>query len=355
MYNSNRILSIFLFIQIIIIQILNSYPDFIEKYYSNGIYKFLSSIFRYVFGWAPFSIGDIIYIFLIIFAIRFLIRIIKDKERNFKYLLFQTGATFSIIYFLFYFLWGLNYSRLPLTTSMNLEKNKYDLVELTSFSDKILLKLSKLQFDITKNDTLRVQVPYKKNEILLKSANGYHNLSQNFSQFEYRPTSIKKSLFSLPLTYMGFAGYFNPLSGEAQVDHLIPKVSLPMTCSHEIAHQLGIASESEANFIGFLAAIENDDQYFQYSAYLMAYRYTLYDIAKKDPQIFEEYLAKTPIGIKKNFKEIELFWNQYKNPIEPFFKWFYDYYLKVNQQKYGIQSYSKMVDLLLAYDKKYPI
>lgn len=355
MYRTNRILSIFLFIQIIIIQLLNNFPDFIEKYYSNGIYKFLSSIFRYVFGWVPFSVGDIIYIFLIIFAIRFLIKIFKDRNRNFKYLFFQIGATFSIIYFLFYFLWGLNYSRNPLSTSMELKQNEYNLNELTSFSEKLLIKLSKLQTDLTDNDSLRVKVPLNKTEILNQSANGYHNLSRKFSQFEYHPISIKKSLFSLPLTYMGFAGYFNPLSGEAQVDHLIPKVSLPMTCSHEIAHQLGIASESEANFIGFLAAIENDDKYFQYSAYLMAYRYTLHDIAKKDPTIFKEFLAKTPIGIKKNFKEIEIFWNQYKNPTEPLFKSFYDNYLKVNQQKDGLKSYSKMVDLLLAYDVKYPL
>ncbi len=355
MYKTNRILSIFLLIQIIIIQILNYFPDFIEKYYSNGIYTFLSPIFRSIFGWIPFSIGDVIYIFLIVFTIKFLIDVIKDKHRNFKHLLFQIGATFSIIYFLFYFLWGLNYSRNPLATSMNLEKNKYDLIELTTFSDKLLLRLSKLQTNLTDNDTLKVKVGLNKTEILKQSANGYQNLSRKFSQFEYHPSSIKRSLFSLPLTYMGFAGYFNPLSGEAQVDHLIPKVSLPMTCSHEIAHQLGIASESDANFIGFLAAINNDDQYFQYSAYLMAYRYTLYDIAKKDPEIFEEFLKKTPVGIIKNYKEIETFWNQYENPIEPFFKLFYDNYLKVNQQKHGIQSYGKMVDLLLAYDKKYPL
>lgn len=355
MYKTNRTLSVFLIIQIIFVQILNYFPDFIEQYYSNGIYKFISTVFRYVFGWIPFSIGDIIYISLIIFTIKFIINIIIDKKRNIKHLLFSIGATFSIIYFLFYFLWGLNYSRKPLANSMNFEKNKYDLIELTTLSEKLLLKLSKIHTDLTENDSLKVKVPYNKNKILQQSANGYHNLSKDLSQFEYKPSSIKKSLFSLPLTYMGFAGYFNPLSGEAQVDYLIPKVSLPMTCSHEIAHQLGIASESEANFIGFLAAINNDDQYFQYSAYLMAYRYTLYDIAKKDPEIFDMYLKKTPVGIIKNYKEIEIFWSKYKNPTEPFFKFFYDNYLKVNQQKHGIQSYSKMVDLLLAYDKKYPL
>ena len=354
MFKTSRTLSLLLIAQIIIIQILNYFPDFVEKYYSNGMYKFISTTFRNVFGWIPFSVGDIIYIFLMIYTIRFLTKFIKNKNRHFKYLFYKIGATFSIVFFLFYFLWGLNYSRNSIFTSMDLKHNKYDLKELKTFSEKLLLELTKLQTDLSINDTLAVKVPYKKTAILKHSTNGYQNLSRQFSQFKYHPPSIKKSLFSLPLTYMGFAGYFNPLSGEAQVDYLIPKISLPMTCSHEIAHQLGIASESEANFIGFLAAINNDDKYFQYSAYLMAYRYTLFEISKEDIDSFKALINKTPGGIKKNFNEIELFWDSYNNPAEPFFKAFYDQYLKANQQKHGIQSYGKMVDLLIAYNKKYP-
>ncbi len=52
---------------------------------------------------------------------------------------------------------------------------------------------------------------------------------------------------------MGFAGYLNPITNEAQVNALIPKNNYPATICHEIAHQVGIASESEANFVGYLA------------------------------------------------------------------------------------------------------
>ena len=51
---------------------------------------------------------------------------------------------------------------------------------------------------------------------------------------------------------MGFSGYLNPFTNEAQVDILIPKYQLPTTASHEVAHQLGYAAENEANFIGIL-------------------------------------------------------------------------------------------------------
>jgi hypothetical protein len=186
------------------------------------------------------------------------------------------------------------------------------------------------------------------------TSNGYNNLEKEFPQFKYKPVSLKKSIFSLPLTYMGFSGYLNPFSGEAQVDHLVPKVSLPIICSHEVAHQLGIASESEANFIGFLAAIHNEDPVFQYSALLMAYRYALYDLSKSDADLAKTYLNKTPKGIIQNIKEIDKFWIKYQNVSEKYFKIFYDNYLKINSQKHGIKSYSKMIDLLIAFDKKHP-
>ena len=57
----------------------------------------------------------------------------------------------------------------------------------------------------------------------------------------YKNVSVKKSLFSLPLTYMGFSGYINPFTNEANINRKIPSTSLTFVINHEIAHQLGIA------------------------------------------------------------------------------------------------------------------
>ena len=358
----NKILTILLFIQIGLVYLLSKFPDHIENIYSNGIYVLISSIFRTIFGWFPFSVGDLLYTFLVILIIRFLILVIKRRFGNMKSILFQVGANLSVFYFCFYFFWGLNYSRPPIISSLNLEitettltEQRYNIEKLENLADKILYKIIRLQNELVSHDSIAVQVPYSKSEILNYTSIGYENLSNTFKQFKYKPSSIKKSIYSLPLTYMGFAGYFNPLTGEAQVDYLIPKISLPMTCSHEVAHQLGIASESEANFVGFLAASFHNDKYFQYSAYLGAFRYILYDIYMYDSENYENYVSKIPLGVKKNIRQSQDFWNSYKNPFEPFFKIFYDNYLKANQQKMGISSYNQVVELLLAYDAKYQL
>jgi hypothetical protein len=351
----NKILTFLLFVQIGLIYTFSNTPDLVENVYSSVIYKYISVFFRYLFGWIPFSIGDIIYAFLIIFIFRFLFQFVKNKYKNRKYLVFQFLAGVSVFYFCFYFFWGINYSRQPLAKTLDLGQGSYDIEKLKILTDKLIYRIINIQSQLTTYDTIAVVIPYSKNEILSKTELGYQNLKNDFLQFQYKPSSIKKSLFSLPLTYMGFSGYFNPLTSEAQVDYLIPKIALPMVSSHEVAHQLGFASENEANFIGFLAASSHGDPYFQYSAYLMAIKYTLFDIYRFDPELYQSYLDQLPKGIIKNMQESREFWKKYENPLEPLFKSFYDNFLKLNQQKDGLESYNKMVDLLISYELKYAL
>ena len=357
MYKEKRniLLSVFLFFQIGIVALLSHNPEFIDKYYVNGLYPVIAGTLRFSIGWIPFSVGDIIYAILIYLTLRFVYKLIVPKDQKRINLIIRFVAGISVFYFCFYLFWGLNYSRSPLSKSLSLEEEAFDIEQLESITEKILLKTGRLQKNLSGHDTLAVVVNYSKNKILGLTKIGFDELSQDFPQLAYKRPSIKKSLFSLPLTYMGFSGYFNPLSGEAQVDHLIPKINLPFTCSHEVAHQLGIASESEANFIGFLAGAHHKDPYFQYAAHLLVLRYALLDIRRYDKELFESYLKRIPKGVLKNMRESDIFWKQYENPFEPLFKVFYDNFLKYNQHKDGLESYNQIMGLVISFDKSYPL
>jgi hypothetical protein len=150
---------------------------------------------------------------------------------------------------------------------------------------------------------------------------------------------------------MGFGGYLNPFTNEAQVNSLGPLYSFPMTANHEMAHQIGFASESECNFIGFLASIKNEDAYIQYSGYSLALRYCLRNWQARDEKKVALFLKTIHPGILANFKESEIFWKQYDTFIDKGFHIFYDNFLKMNQQKDGMEGYSKYVDLMVNYFK----
>ena len=175
----------------------------------------------------------------------------------------------------------------------------------------------------------------------------YQQLKIDSLDLHFKRKSIKNSLLSTTLSYMGFSGYLNPFTGEAQVNKRIPKSIFPFTTCHEMAHQLGYASEDEANYIGYLACTNSEDLYFRYSGELLAMQYLLYSIAQFDKDLYKEYLGKLNIGVRKNIQKNHDFWDSYHNPLEPYFKRFYDTYLKANRQKEGIQSYNGMVGYLV--------
>ena len=279
-------LVIFLGIQILMILILKKYPEFVERFYSNGLYIGISKLMRFVFGWVPFSVGDVFYTLASIYILRWLYlnrkRIIKDTLNW----LLDIGATLSIAYFAFHILWAFNYYRQPLYKSLNLDSD-YTTEQLVSFTKKLIVKSNSIHNELSSVDSIKIEFPFSKSEVFNKVQNGYEKLSRIYPHLNYQTKSIKKSIYSTPLTYMGFSGYLNPFTNEAQVDGLIPTYKFPTTSCHEVAHQLGYAAENEANFIGSLAAILNEDIYFRYSGYTFALRYCLAELFKRDPEIYK--------------------------------------------------------------------
>jgi hypothetical protein len=346
---SHIILAILLPIQVLLMRVVANNPAFIERYYSNGIYPYISSFFRIILGWIPFSVGDLLIAFGVFMLIRFLFLLIKSRFRNFIPKMIHFTAVLSCIYFCFYLFWGLNYYREPLSKNLKYHQKKYTTEQLQKVTEHIIEKLNYYQLKITNNDSLKVENPYQQKEMYTMAIAGYENLSVDFPQLKYQHPSVKSSLMSLLQTYNGTAGYLNPLTGEAQVNDRIPKTSYPTTTCHEMAHQIGFAAENEANFVGFLAANYNQDSYFKYASYRMAFGYCLSEIRKRDKEIYLETLKKVNKGILKDFNASYEFWLQYENPFEPLVKKGYNAYLKANKQDKGVQSYNYVVDLLISY------
>lgn len=334
--------------QVILMSILGNYPDFVETYYSNGLYPYIATASRYVFGWLPFSFGDIFYALAIICIIRWLVINRKRMITNFKQWLIDVFATISIVYFAFHVFWAFNYYRLPLHKNLNL-KADYSTEELINVTTKLIQISNTIHSKVGTHDTLKIDLPYSKQDILSMAPLGYEVLQKQYPHLEYHPKSIKMSVFSVPLTYMGFSGYLNPLTNEAHVDQLIPVYKFPTTVSHEIAHQLGYAAENEANFIGSLAAMSHQDIYFKYCGYTFALRHCLFEIYRRNPEKYAELLPTIHTGILKNYQEVQDFWNSYQNITEPIFKETYNSFLKANNQKGGMESYSYVVALYVNY------
>ena len=347
---SKYILPLLLLLQIVILKILPLFPEFIERFYSNCLYIKIAHFSRIVLGKIPFSVGDCMYTILILLLIRWFWKVRKTWKLQWKDHLLTILSVLSVFYFFFHLLWAFNYYREPLFEKMKIER-EYSDADLLAFTKKLIIKTNEIQFQITKKDSSKVVFPYSQQVAFQMNVNGYAALAKEHPYFKYEILSVKKSLFSLPLTYMGFGGYLNPFTNEAQVNDLLPMYNFPLTSCHEMAHQMGFASESECNFIGVLASVKNENLYYQYSGYSFALRYCLGIWQSKDEKVFKQLNKTVHIGVLKNYQESQDFWKKYETPIEDGFRIFYDNFLKTNNQKDGMESYSKFVDLMVNYYK----
>jgi len=344
------ILALLLPVQIVGLKFLADYPLFVEKWYSTGLYPLTSSLLRLGLGFIPFSVGDLLYALFVFMILRWIFLRFKQKFKNPLQWTLEMVATLSIIYLCFNLFWGINYYRLPLHQSLEIE-NEYTTEELEQLARTLVARSNEIHFSITGDDSLKVAIPYSKNELFEHTVDGYKNIQDVFPELKYQRVSLKRSLYSIPLSYMGFNGYLNPWTNEAQVNTVIMPFRIPTTASHEVGHQLGFAAENEANFIACLVTMNHSDAYFRYSGYTYALSHCLSELFRRDPATAERLLEEINFGIRLNFQEVEDFWLAHQNPFEPIFMATYSNYLKANNQAAGMKSYSYVVALLVNYFK----
>ena len=166
---------------------------------------------------------------------------------------------------------------------------------------------------------------------------------------------------------MDLMGIYFPFSMEANYNDVAYVMNLPATMCHELAHLKGFIYEDEANFIGYLACVESDDIYFEYSGYLSVLGYLerdLKEIQKKQPKSYEEAVSEqglielSDVVYQDDVFVTEEEWQRIESKaifdtktVSKASDTFVDTTLKVNGVSDGMVSYSRVVQLMLAYER----
>ncbi len=340
---------------IIGIRIFSSNQLWVEQFYSCGFYVFFSKILRIVFGWIPFSLGDILYflsfcwlIWKIIKNVRLLFKKPWDKRRAFQKIL-NLLFLFATIYVVFYLFWGMNYDRKGIAFQLQITPQGYDTTDLLMIENILLKKVNATKLAVIKNHEKYPSTA----QLILRAKRSYADAQQKFPFLKYDQTSVKSSLYGTLGDYLGFTGYYNPFTGEAQINTTVPQMLRPYIATHEMAHQLGYAKENEANFVGYLAAVNSRDTLFHYSTYLDLFLYTNREIFYFDSLSARNTMEKLNPFVKADIEELRQFNIDHQSFLEPIITWMYGNYLKLNNQPKGIHSYNAVVGMLVAYYKKY--
>lgn len=336
----------------LVIFIVGYFPNFTLRYYSNGLYPIIAIALRWLSAWLPFAIGDVLYVLLIAFALlqvgKTVVRM-RDKtwrKNNLFHLPFRLLNIGLILYISFKILWGLNYSRPSISTQLGIKDQKYKVEELVKLANFFINQLNTLEPQV--NTTK----PYTLNELRAMAVDSYHSYSLQNPFFTYRAPAVKSVLNNWIVTKVGIEGYYNPVSGEANINtKLVPWV-LPFVTCHEIAHQIGVAREDEANLVAYLVGLHSKDPNLRYSVSYNMLRYILFEIRFKSPDDY--LLLRDTINprLLARLKAENLFWKQYNGKMSNYMGAAFDKFLKLNRQKRGIKSYQNIVVWLWNYHKK---
>lgn len=157
------------------------------------------------------------------------------------------------------------------------------------------------------------------------------------------------------MSYTGITGIYIPYTGEANVNINSTDFMLPSTVAHEMAHQRGFAREDEANYIAYLTCSMHPDRDFQYSGVMLALIYSMNALAENDIEAYKVLRSKYSEGVKNDLRYDAEFWAKYEGKTQEISNNVNNTYLKSNGQKDGVQSYGRMVDLLIAeYKEVFP-
>ncbi|MEG1311203.1 MAG: DUF3810 domain-containing protein [Romboutsia sp.] len=401
-----KFLSLLLLPIALIINFIGSkYPEFIDIYYSSYINKFIIQILSNISGIFPFSLYELtmylIAFSILIFIIRILILFLKEFtslkyfSKNLPFLYSKLYSTYdcsflsiiktsllnllsilSISYFLFIVLWGLNYNRLPLETTLinkykanlslnqnlstnnllinsddKLEHNVNDLADLYKFLISMANKTREL---VLEDDIGLMKANGNYKDIINRAQLGYDNTSDFLPEIDGNYSKPKYVISSYIMCYTGITGIYFPFTGEANVNVAIPHIYIPSTTLHEMAHQRGFASEDDANFIAYLTSINHPDIDFNYSGYILALNHTANALHKADYDTYISLSKNISKDVKNDLINNSNFWNKYEGKVDEFSNKFNDSYLKANGVTEGNASYGKIIDLLLTYYKLYP-
>jgi hypothetical protein len=281
-----------------------------------------------------------------------LIKRVRQKtitKRNIPVYARTLFATALLLYALFNLLWGLNYNRRGIAQQLQLKGaaiNHDDLLPL--------MQLLQEKINALAPEARRIRPELASHRRLFGTAiQAYDSLAQSKPYLTYRHSSVKPSLFSYLGNYLGYTGYYNPFTGEAQVNTTVPLLLQPYTTCHEIGHQLGYARENEANFAGYLAARTSRDPAFRYSVYFDLYSYGRYYLYWQDSSSLKKLDSTLSPLVKADRDDLKRFLERHKNPVEQIIDKAYSQFLRANEQPAGKISYNEVVLWMLAYYRKY--
>ncbi|MEO6686069.1 MAG: DUF3810 domain-containing protein [Dyadobacter sp.] len=349
------IIAFLLPVEVVIFYIFSQNEVWVEKYYIHYIFKNLTFFLRLTLGEIDFSIG--LTLFYILLFISFLkisqatLYVIRSNNTwdFFQVLFIKWLNVLGIAFGLYMVMWGLAYHRKPIAEIVAINTENISSQDLINLCERLVYLTNESR---KKVPDIRFR-SYKFRQFFKTAPEGYTQISKLIPELAYQHSSIKMGFTKNIMTSFKTAGLYFPFTAEANINGNLTSFEAPFVICHEMAHQLGFASEDEANYIAYLACVNNSDPAFRYSANYWVLFSAMHALKKADLKTYETLSSKIDPEVFLDNEFSRSISKKYRNPVRDFAsKFIYDLFLKANSQKSGIESYNLVIELLVGEFRK---
>ena len=339
-------------------------------WYSTRIYPIWVNVTGRLMSVFPFSVSEVllyaVLLAVILTFLRLIIRAVRKCAVKGEFLIWSSHLYVfaGVLFFLYVINCGINYHRESFSEGSGIRIERYSADELegvclwlTEEVNSRSKEVSRSAYGVMKIGGQKMRmtkemVQTSPVKILNKEAvRAMEHLGERYPELSGYYPKPKALLVPWILSVQQLTGIYSPFTVEANYNSGMADYNIPFTACHELSHLRGFMQEEEANFIAFLASTGSENIDFQYSGYLMGWRYCMNVLYQVDYESWEEIRGKLSERVEPDFIANRDFWDRYDGRIARAANKVNDTYLKANDQSEGVESYNRMVDLIVAYKR----
>ena len=315
----------------------------LSEAYMRTIYPVIATIISFISAIFPFSLYDLFIVAALVWFTGMILRVILRKITLSAFLYSLLRFTLIVVAW-FYLSWGIAYFRDDFYTRNEVEEVPFDKENLHNVTLRFIENVNRFYVISDEMDKEEVR------EVIEQSYHQHHQELRLPDPNGQR--RVKAMIFEPIYSKMGVSGYFGPFFNEIHVNNYGLPFTYPFTLAHEMAHQYGIAPESEASLYAFIVCAGSSDPMVRYSGYTSVLGYLLRDARRFLPDAYDSLLQSIRPEIIADLQRNSAHWMAARNEtLSDTQDKMYDVYLKTNQVSSGRENYSEVVGLLLSgYD-----
>ena len=318
-------------------------PQLVERYFARGFYPRLQGTLTSWSNQTGVALFDFVVLTIVVVAVIAVAHAVRGavRRRSLWPLVGGLGTLLSLtalVYLWFLVAWGLNYSRPALEASIGYDASRVTPAALRELAERATGEVNRLY---APGHSAGFPEAFAVPPALVQAM---HEVERRLGlATAITPSRPKRTLLGPFFRAAGVDGMHAPFLLETLLNPDLTSPERPAVLAHEWAHLAGYAPEDDASFVGLLAALRADSGA-QYSAWLALFHEVIVLLSRDEQRALLVCLGPGPQRDRQAIVERQ------KLRVETISRasWeTYDRYLKSQGVREGVQSYSRVVQLVL--------